>query len=826
MRSTGTPKIQRQLEQEMLTRGQERYNKRNTSIQGSQQEVAHRSITDVLPSVAECLTSYIDQEDKRIQTTGGRIAGWFEIISKLDADILAYLGLNCMYDGVVRHETLTQTMLKIGSKINQEIWALGLKDYDNDLYKRVVKQVTRDHSSERYRVKALRIIANREGYFGHTFDKPLRLSVASPVLNAVLETSNLFDVYEKNKNKKTLRYLGLTKEAEDLINDRVLDEAWSSPMYSPMVVQPEPWTSFDTGVYLDPMVSANVKLVRRHSSMQAKAIKDQIRKGTPRYVEALNAVQATPLKINTDVLDAVDWAIDTGQVFAKFPELKPPAIPEMPEDEEVTEEYKRQIRADRKEWHVKRRECVANLAVIDSDLRTAREMSQFEQFWIGWSFDFRGRMYPVSHFNYHRDDHVKALFLLARGKKLDDESVGWLYIHLANTGDFEKVSKKSLDDRIQWVEDNHDQIMAAAQDYKSTFDYWSKADKPYQFLSACFEYKKLQDQGIDNYVCYMPISLDGTNSGVQHYSAALRSSKDGHMVNLIPSNECQDVYKVVADEVNKRLMKDGSEEAQHWLKFGVGRSTVKRNVMTSSYSSKERGFGDQLIEDLMQPLRKAVAYGQIPEHPFGDKREQERMARWLAKVNYSAVQSVITSASRGMDYLCAYAHKVAKEGKPIRWTSPSTFPVVQKYTKFTGKRVKIFLYDREAKIRKLTRFNLMHEDQFAYDTKKSANGVAPNFIHSLDAAHMHETILLAKDNGIEDFFLIHDSFATCAADTWKFYHCVRKAFVDMYKDQCVFENFESEVRQQLDNPNEDLPAVPEKGDLDIEGVLESEYCFS
>ena len=140
--------------------------------------------------------------------------------------------------------------------------------------------------------------------------------------------------------------------------------------------------------------------------------------------------------------------------------------------------------------------------------------------------------------------------------------------------------------------------------------------------------------------------------------------------------------------------------------------------------------------------------------------------------------------------------------------------------------MKIFLYDREAKIRKLTRFNLMHEDQFAYDTKKSANGVAPNFIHSLDAAHMHETILLAKDNGIDDFFLIHDRFATTAADTWKFYHCVRKAFVDMYKDQCVFENFESEVRQQLDNPNEELPAVPEKGDLDIDGVLESEYCFS
>ena len=65
----------------------------------------------------------------------------------------------------------------------------------------------------------------------------------------------MFDIYETFKNTKTIRYLGLTKEAEDLINDRVLDEAWASPMYAPMVVPPEPWTSFDTGVYLDPMVS-------------------------------------------------------------------------------------------------------------------------------------------------------------------------------------------------------------------------------------------------------------------------------------------------------------------------------------------------------------------------------------------------------------------------------------------------------------------------------------------------------------------------------------------------------------------------------------------
>ena len=813
-----------QNENNMILRGQERYNKRNSSISGSQQEIPHQELRKVLPAVSGRLANVIAEE----QTGVGRPKAWAEVLQGLDTDIIAYIGLNAMYDTVVRLNTLTQCMLSIGSKINQEIWAQGLKSFDKDLFKRLEKQVTRDHSSERYRSKAMRIIASKEGYKGDTWDKQTKVHVATPVVNSILEVSNIFDIYLTNDGSKTKRYIGLTKEAEKLIDDRKLEASWASPMYGPMIVKPNKWTSFDTGAYLDPMVAANVKLVRSHTAAQARIIRSHFRDGEiPPYVEALNAVQETPLKINKGILEAVEWAIHTNQVFSKFPEVKPPKIPTMPdEDAKVSDDYRRQIRADRKDWWTKKRECVANLAVIDSDLRTAKEMSEYDQFFLPWSFDFRGRMYPVSHFNYHRDDHVKAMFLFARGKKLSADSEGWLYIHLANTGDFGKISKKSLNERIGWVEDNHDKIISVAEDYKSTFDYWSTADKPFQFLAACLEYKKLKDQGLDKYVCHMPISLDGTNSGVQHYAAALRSKEDGHMVNLVPDEKCQDVYQVVADEVNRRLTDDGSEEAQRWLEFGVGRSTVKRNVRSYGYSSIERGFGDQLIDDLMIPLRKSVAYGQIPEHPFGDKREQERMARWLAKVNYQSVQSVIKSVSKGMEFLQAYSHKLASEGKPVHWTSPSGFPVVQRYTKFVGKRVKIFLYDRELKKLQQSRVNIRIEDDFNHDKRKASSGIAPNFVHGLDASHMHLSVLLAKDNSIEDFFLIHDSFGTTCDQTWLFYDCIRIAFLRMYKDQCVFENFENEVRDQLSNPAEDLPAVPAKGTLDIEGVLESEYCFS
>ena len=69
---------------------------------------------------------------------------------------------------------------------------------------------------------------------------------------------------------------------------------------------------------------------------------------------------------------------------------------------------------------------------------------------------------------------------------------------------------------------------------------------------AASAYSDMLEQGAD-YVCHLPISLDGTNSGTQHYALATRNKHDAAMVNLLPSDECQDVYQMVADAVVNKL---------------------------------------------------------------------------------------------------------------------------------------------------------------------------------------------------------------------------------------------------------------------------------
>jgi len=817
---------QTRIEQQMKSKGFDRYQGRQEKQKPSQQEVPHRIIVEALPKVSQAITLALQEDLQRFSSGFGKRSVWYEELENQDPDVLAYIGLNCCFDSVLKTNVLTTALSNIGARVEHEKWAEGLQAHDKELFKRLSTQVTKAHSSERYRFKAMRIIAAKEGYSSLKWSKQKRVAVAAPILSAILEYSGVFNLVEATVNLKTMRSLELTSEATEQLLSMTEREAWATPMFGPMVVPPTPWEDFDTGVYLDDVLSSLVPLVRKSTGEQRRAIDNSLKYGQPKYLQALNALQATPLKVNPTTLAALEWVSAEGKRFGKFPEMEPPELPRLPEDASgLSEEYIQQIRKDQKAWHVKRIEAKANVQVIACDLHDAREMSKFNEFYIGWSLDFRGRMYPVSSFNYHRDDHIKSLFMFARGKKIEESDAGWLSIHLANVGDFNKISKKSLEDRIQWCLDNEPMILSVAEDFKASFDIWSKADKPFQFLAACVEYKKLQDEGIEDYVCHLPISLDGTNSGVQHYAAALRH-EDGAMVNLTPSDECQDVYQVVADEVNRLLKLDDSEEAKVWLSVGVGRSTVKRNVMTYGYSSAERGFGDQLIEDLMQPLQKAVSYGELSKHPFGvSGREQESYARFLAKVNYQAVQTVIKSVASGMEFYQAYADALARESKSVRWTSPSGFPVVQRYTKSDTKRVRIFLYDREAKLRKETRVNVASFGS-VFDTRKSRNGVSPNAIHSLDAAHMHLSICEGLENGVEDFFMIHDSFGTSIDKTWKFYHCIRDAFVNMYEDQCVFANFEKECRDRLSDPDMELPPVPTKGDLDISAIRDSEYCFS
>ena len=845
MRTDGREKFAKSIEAKVTPKG--------TKVSKSVQDrPAHfNKLNDVSADVAEGLRKDL----VNAQTAAGPRPMWVEPLKLVSPETLSYIGLICCFNCVLKNWSLSNLTQKIGEMIEQELLLVELMDDDAKTNKRIIKQVEEAHSSRDVRLKSLRNIVMKNGFrslrFGVFTDattkaamKVRRTLYAAPVLSSVLQYCDVFEkVTEVEGKENTVARIQFTIEAEETLSKSEEHLSWLAPIYKPMLTAPAPWTSFDTGCYDDAFLSSRVSYVRQATAAQKRHIEHQFAQGIPTHARAANALQATPLSINRPMLEVVEWCWQAQMSLGKFPTSSLPPRPRLPEDHEsLAPVLKAAIKADIRKHFALERQVKGAAAVMRQDLKTAKELSDHEQFFLPVNLDFRGRLYFVPAFNYHRDDHIKSLFTYQRGYKVDGNNAYWLKVHLANSGDFEKISKQPLDERAAWTEANHDMLLDIAADYQATFELWSQADKPFAYLAAIFEYARLIAEG-DDFVGYLPISLDGTNSGVQMYSGINLSSTEGSLVNLVPTNSMADIYKLNADRVIEELkcIKDGSEPfnpkwaqsrtklqlAQAWLDFGINRSVLKRATMTWAYSSKAVGMAGQYMEDLMKPLQRKVAYGKLKEHPLGDtERAQFEAARFMGQISYDAIKGSLPHVNATMEYLQGVAKVVSEENKPIKWTTPSGFPVVQEYRRKKRREVRIFLFDRSLQKRTRHKVSLAQETS-SIDVQKSTNAIAPNFIHgSGDSSHMHLTICHMLDNGLaEDFFMIHDSFSM-SGDTWDLFDGVRETFVNMFDGDCILQKFEDEVRQQLSDPNAVLPTMPAKGTLDIQQVKGSEFCFS
>jgi len=860
-------------ETSMRDQGNERYKDKHEGSEDVTDSPSHfNHLKQAMPKVTEGIQKALKEGRK----SKGRIPTWVEELSTVEEDILAYIGLMCSFNGVLKVSTVTQITQTIGELIEKELLKNELLWHDKQEHqtaidvaakaglerpkprntnKRIINQVTTAHSSPKYRLKALRIIAEKNGFRSMNFGtaktraerqsiKERRTKLAAPVLSIVLECSHVFDksLEIEGKNNTMLR-LKFTEAAEKQLEKSEKYLSWMAPIFKPMLSEPNPWTDFDTGAYHDEFLSSCVKLVRSPTIEQENTIRHQFTKGTPDYVRAVNAIQATPLAINDAILEVVQWCWDERKQLGKFPTQDLPERPRMPENwQELEPQVIAEIKADIRRHQKLVTQVKGAAEVMRQDLQTAHELAVHDKFFLPMNLDFRGRIYSIPSFNYFRDDHIKSMFTYYRGYRVEGNNAYWLMIHLANVGDFDKISKAPLDERVEWAQDNHDNILSIAKDFKQSYDFWSKADKPFQFVAAALEYARWVEEGED-FVCYVPIAMDGTNSGVQHYSCLNRSQREGALVNLVPSKTVADIYASNAESVTKILEEQRSSKVKFnakrkdsstvgklsrvWLDYGITRSVLKRATMTFGYSSKPVGMAAQFVEDLMKPLQRKVAYKLIDKHPIAPTEQgQFEAARFIANVSYQAIQKTLPKVSGAMEYLQGITEVLARENKAVKWTSPSGFPIVQDYRKTRRREIKIFLYDRAIKQRKRTKVSLSQELDAA-DVKKATNAIAPNFIHGCDSAHVHKVVCRMIDDGTaEDFFMIHDSFSV-SGNAWDLYDTVRSTLVDMYSEDCLFDRFEDEIRNQLNNPAHVFEhKIPEKGTLDLEQIKQSDFCFS
>lgn len=836
---------QLKLESQMKDRGQDRFHKRQQKQKYlSKSESHHQVILNALEVVSKQIRLDIDNEFSK---GSGRVFLWATLLKDIDTDTLAYIGLNEMMDCAGNNSTLTTCVTNIGRRIEAEVWAEDLKEFSKPTYKAIQEKVTKEHSKVRHRLKAAKTIASFKGFTKKKWELKNCVTAAMPIVNAILEFSKVFYIHEEYSKNKTVRHIRIFGDIQESLNNNQEFMSWQEPMFSAMLIPPRPWESIDTGCYYDEALSSLVPLVKDATYDQKQFIKRDFDKAAlagelPHYVQAVNALQEVPLVINTRVLELIEWSWDQGKQLGKFPNSRLLEEPQRLDNwKDLTRVEQQRHVSDCKKIRQKNDETRCNVIIMDRDLKTAKDLSVYDKFYLPWNLDSRGRVYPVSAFNYHRDDHIKSMFSLANGTALCDESDEWLMIHIANLGDFGKVSKKSLEDRVAWFKDNERQILNILIDPQLEYDFWSEADKPFQFLAACLEWGSYKVHG-NGYLCCIAPALDASNSGCQHYSAASLSEDTGKLVNLVPTEEPQDVYQTLVDKVvlelqsmsqDKSLDNNKVKLAIKWLDYGLTRKDLKTNCMTYVYSSVEYGFYQQLFKQIMEDLEDKVLHSKTPMvHPFGSFHEQTIAAKFLAKISYRCVQEVLESAKEGMEFFKECAGALAEDGKPMFWRTPINFPVIQKYTRWDTKKVKVYLYDRVLKSKRRSVFSLKADltderSKPLIDRKKSRSGISPNVIHSMDSSHLMATVLELKKHGINDFMMIHDSFAVPPKHSWDLFHIVRQTFVNQYDGWCLYDHIYKSTQQQLSDPDKikDLK-IPKKGSLDLVQVAQSDFCFA
>ncbi|WP_187971121.1 DNA-directed RNA polymerase [Aquibium microcysteis] len=818
--------VQAELEARMASLGIERFRRQALETRQAGQATNNRSMQLVLDAVIVPTTSAIlkFRDDAGAQRAGRRHTA-ARFFAGIEAEALAFIAAKLLLDGIAQAQNVTRLAVRIGSTVEMEQRLDAFSKHDAKNYKGTTKWLDgqTDHLEHR-RKTLMRMLAEHGDNWDCWTDRD-RLLVGLKLIELVCQSSGLFEVHTNSRKKRVETTIEPTQRFRDWLASLDTQFELMAPEFLPCVVPPKDWTGLSAGGYLTNTFVHPLPLVKtRH-----KAHRDALKKADLSFVmEQVNVVQRTAWAVNDRVLEVAKALMGTGSEVAGLPPMSDRPIPSKPADIDTNEEARLAWRKAAAPIYRFNRTIVSKRLLSLKAVGIAEEFAKYPAIYFPHQLDFRGRAYAVPQvLNPQGSDLAKGLLQFAEGDPLTyPEQDEWFLIHGANSFGVDKVS---FIERIEWTYDNAAHIMQAAQ---SPLDYlwWAEADSPFVFLAWCFEYLAWTQAKItgEGFRTRIPIAMDGSCNGLQHYSAMLRDPVAGAAVNLVPSEKPQDIYKEVADRVMDNLHHIAMSEhrtdagyateedrnewalANQWGAFGIDRKLTKRPVMVLPYGGTQRSC----FQYVQEAVEARILSGQ--DNPFGD--ELPAAVQWLAARVWEAIGEVVLSARLAMGWLQDVARVVTKEGLPIQWTAPSGFVVVQAYPELTSQRIDTTLLGSRFAPR------LNNENPDVLDRRRQVNGIAPNFVHSLDAAALILTVAKAHGRGITKFAMIHDSYGTTAHHAPALAQAIRQTFLEMYEPADTLDKFKEEVVPA--HLADRVPSSPMVGGLDLSAVLRSAYFFA
>ena len=669
------------------------------------------------------------------------------------------------------------------------------------------------------------VLSRLKGFDEDNLDVTVKLG--SLLLDVVIKSG--IDLFTTSENYKGMIKVHLTDKAMKVLYKHKSFMLKDSFTYLPMVVPPTDHSSMiGSGGYLTHSNISVVKQKKKH----LRLIEDDF-KGCDRALNILNNLQKVEWCVNERVLEVMSFIIDNNLKDPKSNKTNPKLFGDIPTFEtlDVNDLVQKDdygiIGNDGKfvkdeDYDRYYRDKVYQEGVIEKivgkrygymyAIDVAKRYSKYEKFYFTYQFDYRYRLYPLQqHLNPQQGGNLKALLQLYKGCVLDEDGLYWLKIHGANCYGFDK---EPYDVRIAKINEMIPTIKKIADEPLTHLTDWCYSDSPFEFLAFCFS---ISDYFNDNSATiHIPVALDATCSGIQIYSGLLRDREGAEAVNVIGDTR-NDVYGKVA-VVGNQLLNDGEYEKTlsfktsdgvektintdleaSGLKNNITRRLTKRNVMTVPYSVTARGAFNQ-VRDL---LNDDELDGNI-----WWKGDKWVVAKLISSINAKAIDKVVNGATRGQQFIKDITALVSSDGAYLKWKSPIfDLPMLQRIPKETTERV-------------TTPFGRLQffKEIDGINKQKMLSSIAPNFIHNLDATLMYRTVEKCMEDGVDSFWLIHDSYGVLPNDVKYLNKNVREAYIELFS-QDILKDWVEQLGLEFD---ESVMI----NTLNLDEVLDSKYIFS
>jgi DNA-directed RNA polymerase len=766
------------FEREAISHGLHKLHKNTQELENKSYASASVYGVASIDKLVPILVKYIEDttHDRLTRGRGHQFQLIKSYVSQLEILASATIALKVTFDKVFSYKDKANQLVNvcdaIGRAIEDECHMRHYETKAPGLLEVLKKNYWHKSIGTQQKLTVIRTLMNRyDVEKWQCWGRDNRVKLGGWLLDCIMQTSGWFEKLVIQERTKRVQYVVPSAKFMDIKDALMRDAELFSPLAWPMLIPPNDWSNDQAGGYILNEVMRGHDMVRRG---QGGCIQGE------KPLEFLNRIQKVSYCLNPFIVEVAEKLDELERPVGKFLPIVQHSLPSKPVDIAENEEARKSYRREAAEVRNRQAQEFRKSCRTRMTMEAVKRFKDKEKFYIPWSFDYRGRAYPIPAFLTPQDtDFGKSLLRSYEQSYMTPEAEDWLAFQVATTYGLDKAP---MQERLQWVKDNITFIKRVATDPIGFLSEWEAADEPWQFLAACEEYYHCVVV-CDRSHTGLFVATDATCSGLQILAGLARDKSTAQLVNVLPGDKPQDAYKVVAEQA-----KPYSPAS---IRPYMDRKTVKRVVMTVPYNAKpysNRGY----IKDALKEK--------------GIEIDKDDLTKTVKAVR-DAMEVVVPGPMAVMSWIEDEVSKAIDRGvKDLTWVTPSGFVVTQRLMKKQKVTVKLQLLGR-------CELEVAVDDSNKVDKQHHKNATAPNLIHSLDASLLH----LAALRFSAPIALIHDSVLCRATDMSMLSSIVRETYMHLFAEHDYLRDFAQQIGAETEPPI--------IGDLEPESVIESTYFF-